>query len=122
MFLDAEKVLLLHIESEKCNEKAEQESDEQQSISFEDCEIKDIPTTGHKCMNCQVTPFETKEELDKHVLLKHTIRCKYCGEKSESFKSRGYLNAHQKDIHPEIWKKIQERKMKKKADASAAAT
>lgn len=119
-------MLLLHIETMKCNETPPActtmtDDDELQiNSSIEDCEIKDAPTTGHKCMNCQVTPFQTADELAEHVKVKHTIRCKYCGEKSDSYKSRGYLNAHQKEDHPEVWKKIQERKLKKKAISTAA--
>ena len=95
--------------------------DDELQPSLEICEVKDTENVTFKCMNCQVTPFETDEELKTHMDIKHTIKCKFCGEKSENFKSRGYLNVHQREAHPIIWQKIQEKKQLKKSLLTANA-
>jgi len=132
----SEKVLLLHLDDMKCNtvfEKTKPEPTRSQpevqpevqpeaknaNSSLEDLEDKSSQS-GHKCMICQVPPFDNAAALVEHVRVKHTVRCKYCGDKSESFPSRGYLMKHQQEVHPQVWKKIQEKKMRKKMEQSAA--
>ena len=124
---ESEKVLLLHLDDMKCNTVLEKAKTEPTRVETDanvvNSSLEDLEDTssqsGHKCMICQVPPFDDAAALVEHVRLKHTVRCKYCGDKSESFQSRGYLMKHQQEIHPQIWKKIQEKKMRKKMGQGA---
>jgi len=67
-----------------------------------------------------VGPFQTLEELNEHTKASHRIPCKFClkeGKESDFYATRGYLKVHQKQMHAELLKKLEERR-KQKAAAS----
>jgi hypothetical protein len=96
------------------NDSLESKSEENSQESEEDSSEK------FPCPHCSVEPFKDNDELKKHIEFRHQIKCKYCGPESQIFQTRGFLNVHYKESHPERWAKIRSGKSLKPAAPPSA--